>query len=136
ALVATDIAARGLDIDQLPYVVNYELPPVPEDYVHRIGRTGRAGQVGEAISLVCREEYGEWRDIEKLLRRTVPAFEVEGYTPPRRVGPEEPAPAPTGDAHRHRRGGRHDHRPAGSRSGGDTRRSHPAPRGDRRRGGR
>ncbi|MEW6169365.1 MAG: DEAD/DEAH box helicase [Pseudomonadota bacterium] len=78
-LVATDIAARGLDIDQLPYVVNYELPAVPEDYVHRIGRTGRAGEVGEAISLVCREEYAEWRGIEKLLRRRIEAFEVEGY---------------------------------------------------------
>ena len=56
-LVATDIAARGLDIDQLPHVVNYELPNVPEDYVHRIGRTGRAGNEGEAISLVCVDEH-------------------------------------------------------------------------------
>ncbi len=91
ALVATDIAARGLDIDLLPYVVNYELPAVPEDYVHRIGRTGRAGQVGEAISLVCREEYDEWRGIERLLRRSVPAFEVDGYTPrPQMAADAEP----------------------------------------------
>ncbi|MFP5307718.1 MAG: DEAD/DEAH box helicase [Gammaproteobacteria bacterium] len=93
ALVATDIAARGLDIDQLPYVVNYELPSVPEDYVHRIGRTGRAGEVGEAISLVCREEYAEWRGIEKLLRRRIEAFEVEGYVsrPPPAAPQEAPA---------------------------------------------
>ncbi|MES9992631.1 MAG: DEAD/DEAH box helicase, partial [Candidatus Thiodiazotropha sp.] len=65
-LVATDIAARGLDIDQLPHVVNYELPNVPEDYVHRIGRTGRAGNEGEAISLVCVDEHKLLRDIERL----------------------------------------------------------------------
>ena len=69
-LVATDIAARGIDIDQLPHVVNYDLPNVPEDYVHRIGRTGRAGASGEAISLVCVDEHAFLRDIEKLLKRT------------------------------------------------------------------
>lgn len=68
-LVATDIAARGLDIQQLPHVVNYELPHVPEDYVHRIGRTGRAGADGAAVSLVCREEAPQLRDIERLLGR-------------------------------------------------------------------
>ena len=68
-LVATDIAARGLDIQQLPHVVNYELPHVPEDYVHRIGRTGRAGADGSAVSLVCREEAPQLRDIERLLGR-------------------------------------------------------------------
>ena len=72
ALVATDIAARGLDIDQLPHVVNYELPPVAEDYVHRIGRTGRAGNEGQAISLVCREEMKHLKDIERLLKRSLP----------------------------------------------------------------
>ena len=66
-LVATDIAARGLDIPLLPHVVNYELPNVPEDYVHRIGRTGRAGASGEAISLVCSEETEYLKEIEKLL---------------------------------------------------------------------
>ena len=71
-LVATDIAARGLDIDQLPHVVNYELPNVPEDYVHRIGRTGRAGSQGEAVSLVCVDENGFLRDIEKLIKREIP----------------------------------------------------------------
>jgi len=72
-LVATDIAARGLDIQQLPHVVNYELPHVPEDYVHRIGRTGRAGAGGEAISLVCIDEAPQLRDIERLLGRRLPA---------------------------------------------------------------
>ncbi len=71
-LVATDIAARGIDIDQLPHVVNFELPNVPEDYVHRIGRTGRAGANGEAISLVCVDENIFLRDIEKLIRREIP----------------------------------------------------------------
>ena len=71
-LVATDIAARGLDIDQLPHVVNYELPNVPEDYVHRIGRTGRAGSSGEAVSLVAGAERGLLKDIERLLRTELP----------------------------------------------------------------
>ncbi|EKN3345279.1 ATP-dependent RNA helicase RhlE [Yersinia ruckeri] len=80
-LVATDIAARGLDIDQLPHVVNYELPNVPEDYVHRIGRTGRAERTGEAISLVCIDEHKLLRDIERLLKREIPRFAIEGYEP-------------------------------------------------------
>ncbi len=71
-LVATDVAARGLDIDELPHVVNYELPNVPEDYVHRIGRTGRAGAQGEAVSLVCVDEDGFLRDIERLIKREIP----------------------------------------------------------------
>jgi ATP-dependent RNA helicase RhlE len=78
-LVATDIAARGLDIDQLPHVVNYELPNVPEDYVHRIGRTGRAGNEGEAVSLVCVDEHKLLRDIERLLKRELPKVTLEGY---------------------------------------------------------
>ena len=68
-LCATDIAARGIDIDQLPHVVNYDLPNVPEDYVHRIGRTGRAGASGEAISLVCVDERDFLRDIERLIKQ-------------------------------------------------------------------
>ena len=80
-LVATDIAARGLDIDQLPHVVNYELPNVPEDYVHRIGRTGRAGNEGEAISLVCIDEHKLLRDIERLLKREIPKETLDGYEP-------------------------------------------------------
>lgn len=80
-LVATDIAARGLDIDQLPLVVNFELPNVPEDYVHRIGRTGRAGATGTAISLVDREELKLLRDIERLIRRELPRVAIDGFIP-------------------------------------------------------
>lgn len=80
-LVATDIAARGLDIDQLPHVVNFELPNVPEDYVHRIGRTGRAGNEGEAVSLVCVDEIKLLRDIERLLKSEVPKVSIEGFEP-------------------------------------------------------
>jgi ATP-dependent RNA helicase RhlE len=80
-LVATDIAARGIDIDQLPHVVNYELPNVPEDYVHRIGRTGRAGAQGEAVSLVCVDENGFLREIEKLIKREIPKEIVPGFAP-------------------------------------------------------
>ncbi|GIX34915.1 MAG: RNA helicase [Lysobacteraceae bacterium] len=80
-LVATDIAARGIDIDALPTVINYELPMVAEDYVHRIGRTGRNGQPGEAISLVCGEESERLRAIHRLLGREIPQVEVEGFVP-------------------------------------------------------
>ena len=80
-LVATDIAARGIDIDQLPHVVNYELPNVAEDYVHRIGRTGRAGAEGEAISLVCVDEEAFLSDIEKLIRRPIAREVVPGFEP-------------------------------------------------------
>jgi ATP-dependent RNA helicase RhlE len=80
-LVATDIAARGIDIDQLPHVVNYELPNVAEDYVHRIGRTGRAGNEGEAMSLVCVDELKLLKDIEKLIKREIPKDVIEGYSP-------------------------------------------------------
>ncbi len=80
-LVATDIAARGIDIDQLPHVVNFELPNVAEDYVHRIGRTGRAGNEGEAMSLVCVDELKLLRDIEKLIKRDIPKEVIEGYEP-------------------------------------------------------
>jgi ATP-dependent RNA helicase RhlE len=78
-LVATDIAARGLDIDTLPHVVNYDLPQVPEDYIHRIGRTGRAGASGAALSLVSEEEAHLLGDIEKLLKRKLPQVEDTGY---------------------------------------------------------
>jgi ATP-dependent RNA helicase RhlE len=80
-LVATDIAARGLDIEQLPHVVNFELPNVPEDYVHRIGRTGRAGLDGEAVSLVCIDEKKLLADIEKLLNRNIDKVVIPGYEP-------------------------------------------------------
>ena len=102
-LVATDIAARGIDIDQLPHVVNYDLPNVPHDYVHRIGRTGRAGATGEAISLVCVDEHEFLRDIEKLIKRTLPRTVIAGFEPdpacaraadPAAAGPR-PAEEPT-----------------------------------------
>jgi len=80
-LVATDIAARGLDIDQLPHVVNLELPNIAEDYVHRIGRTGRAGNNGEAISLVCVDEHEYLAGIEKLINRKFKREIIEGFEP-------------------------------------------------------
>ena len=87
-LVATDIAARGLDIADLPHVVNFELPNVPEDYVHRIGRTGRAGAEGEAISLVCVDEHKFLADIEKLTRRPIPTEVIAGFEPDPRIRAE------------------------------------------------
>ncbi len=114
-LVATDIAARGLDIDQLPHVVNFELPNVPEDYVHRIGRTGRAGLEGEALSLVGTEERDELRAIERMLKRTIEAIQVEGYVPtpapahrPQQHAPRQQHGQPRGRGHGqggHGRGG-------------------------------
>jgi ATP-dependent RNA helicase RhlE len=80
-LVATDVAARGLDIDDLPHVINFELPHVPEDYVHRIGRTGRAGKEGDATSLVCAEERGKLAEIEKLIKRPIEQVVVPGFEP-------------------------------------------------------
>ena len=80
-LVATDVAARGLDIERLPYVVNYELPHVPEDYVHRIGRTARAGQTGHAMSLVCVDELKLLADIENLLQTRIRRETAPGYEP-------------------------------------------------------
>ena len=88
-LVATDIAARGLDIDQLPHVVNFELPNVPEDYVHRIGRTGRAGNEGQAVSLVCVDEHKLLKDIERLLGRRIESEVLPGYEPDPSI-PAEP----------------------------------------------
>ena len=87
-LVATDLAARGIDIDALPHVVNFELPMVAQDYVHRIGRTGRAGIDGQAVSLVCIDEAPLMRDIEKLLRHTVPVELVPGFEPDRAIRAE------------------------------------------------
>ena len=80
-LVATDIAARGIDISQLPHVINLDLPNVPEDYVHRIGRTGRAGEEGEAISLVCADEIKQLKDIERLINKLIPREYEPGYEP-------------------------------------------------------
>jgi ATP-dependent RNA helicase RhlE len=81
ALIATDIAARGIDIDQLPHVVNYDLPNVSEDYVHRIGRTGRAGSNGVAVSLVCVDEHQMLKDIERLIKQKLPQEIIAGFEP-------------------------------------------------------
>ncbi len=102
-LVATDVAARGLDIEDLPHVVNFELPWNPQDYIHRIGRTGRAGQTGDAISLVCIDEADLLRGIQRLLRRAIPWTVEEGFIPDRNV---EPRPLGRGRVD----DGRHAHR--------------------------
>ncbi len=86
-LVATDVAARGLDIEDLPHVVNFELPWNPQDYVHRIGRTGRAGATGEAISLVCIDEADLLRGVQRLLRKAIPWQVEDGFVPDRNVEP-------------------------------------------------
>jgi ATP-dependent RNA helicase RhlE len=134
-LVATDIAARGLDIDQLPHVVNFELPNVPEDYVHRIGRTGRAGSEGAAISLVDREESRLLADIERLLKRPIARATAEGFVPPppsqrSTIDDDRPPRPPQGRRNDGRRtqGGA----PAGRSSGHGPAR--PAAAGDRRGG--
>lgn len=119
-LVATDIAARGLDIEQLPHVVNYELPNVAEDYVHRIGRTGRAGASGEAVSLVSPDEMGDLRDIERLIKRDIPYEKVTGFAVT--VEEDRPPRPPQGN----RRGGSG----AGKSSGRLQRPEQQAARGD------
>jgi ATP-dependent RNA helicase RhlE len=124
-LVATDIAARGIDIEQLPHVVNYELPNVPEDYVHRIGRTGRAGTSGQAVSLVCPEEAGFLRDIERLMKTSVPRVTVAGYEPGPGAGRlERTAVAPPARHHREaqRREGTDARPPRNNARPGDKRR--------------
>ena len=119
-LVATDIAARGLDIDQLPHVVNFELPHVPEDYVHRIGRTGRAGSSGEAVSLVCSEERGLLRDIERLLHKDIPRATADSFKPnpnPQSDHAEKPSHGTHAPRHAHKPQSSWHSRPS-SRTGG------------------
>jgi ATP-dependent RNA helicase RhlE len=118
-LVATDIAARGLDISELPHVVNYELPNVPEDYVHRIGRTGRAGSSGEAISLVCVDERKFLSDIEKLIKRSLPQEIVDGFEPDPHARPE-PIQVGRQAKQQPRRGGHSDPRSSSSRPSSPT----------------
>jgi ATP-dependent RNA helicase RhlE len=105
-LIATEVAARGLDIEQLPHVVNYELPMVPSDYVHRIGRTGRAGLEGTAISLVCVDELPLLREIARLLGQPIPSETVPGFAPDRTIR-AEPIRLRTGGAAVGRGGRRH-----------------------------
>jgi ATP-dependent RNA helicase RhlE len=123
ALVATEVAARGLDIKELPQVVNYELPNVPEDYVHRIGRTGRAGAAGEAVSLVSSDETGLLRDIERVLKRSIPVMQtppfkiVESALLPPRAGGDRPqgqSRPHSGNSHGNRGSDRRDTRRSGS----------------------
>jgi len=146
-LVATDVAARGLDIDDMPLVVNYELPHVPEDYIHRIGRTGRAGQTGEAISLVAPEEEKYLVEIEKLLKKKIVIETADGFDaavavsvsrerPPRSASAaREPRPA----AHGNRAANgdaRSERRPSGEGRDRATKsyvRGEPATNGDARR---
>lgn len=106
-LVATDIAARGIDIDNLPHVINFELPNVPEDYVHRIGRTGRAGMKGEALSFVASDERQELKDIQRVIKREIPVLIVEGFVPRTDAIAinSEPRPARPPQAGRGRSGG-------------------------------
>ncbi|HTV85742.1 MAG TPA: DEAD/DEAH box helicase [Dyella sp.] len=114
-LVATDIAARGIDIDQLPIVINYDLPMVAEDYVHRIGRTGRAGADGVALSLVSHEESGLLRDIRKLLAQDIAINEVPGFelSSPLRLDAQAPRPKQGQRQPRPQRQGGSSHRPHG-----------------------
>ena len=114
-LVATEIAARGLDIDALPHVVNFELPMVPEDYVHRIGRTGRAGVDGDAVSLVCVDETRMLREIERVLGHAIPTEVIVGFEPDPRIRPEPIL-----------RGGLGGGRPPGPHQGGSPRPGGPS----------
>ncbi len=153
-LVATDIAARGIDIDQLPQVVNFELPNVPEDYVHRIGRTGRAGSTGAAVSLVDSSEIKFLKAIEKLIKKTIDRKPVEGWTPPagsaaafeREERDDDERPPRGRSARSGNGGGGADRRsrpaqprqatpgraPSAPRAGGDSRASHGGRDGERK----
>jgi ATP-dependent RNA helicase RhlE len=125
--VATEVAARGLDIKELPHVVNYELPNVPEDYVHRIGRTARAGGSGCAVSLVSPDEAPLLKDIERLLKRALPVAATPDFpirnVEARPAPPRQEAPAPRSSQHQQPR---REHRSGGGHSG------HGAPRQDSR----
>ncbi len=123
-LVATDIAARGLDIDELPHVVNFELPNVPEDYVHRIGRTGRAGKEGGAVSLVCIDEHKLLKDIERLIKREIPKVIIPSYEPNPEIKAE---PIPNG-RNTPRAGNKN---PAWRGGGNQSRNKHPHAQGKR-----
>ncbi|MDG9667615.1 DEAD/DEAH box helicase [Hahella sp. CR1] len=142
-LVATDIAARGIDIDQLPQVVNFDLPQVAEDYVHRIGRTGRAGAEGQAVSLVSADEFKLLADIERLIQKRLPREEIDGFEPEQRLPesrlptqpvkarkPKKPKVAKNGDQRGQDRKGEK----KGPRQDGAARNNTNAPRRQRRRG--
>jgi ATP-dependent RNA helicase RhlE len=126
-LVATEVAARGLDIKELPQVVNYELPNVPEDYVHRIGRTGRAGSAGEAISLVSSDESGLLRDIERVLRRSIPTLPTPAFKIVESASPPPPSREGRPAQGSSRRGGQNHHGGGGRRDGNSERRDSRRP---------
>jgi ATP-dependent RNA helicase RhlE len=123
-LVATEVAARGLDIKELPQVVNYELPNVPEDYVHRIGRTGRAGSAGEAVSLVSSDESGLLRDIERVLRRSIPTLPTPAF---KIVESAAPAASHNSRQGQSRHSGQSHHGGSARREGGSERRDSRRP---------
>jgi len=130
-LVATDIASRGIDIDNLDHVVNYDLPHVPEDYVHRIGRTGRAGASGRAVSLVCADESQQLRDIERLIKCSIERETVDGFAPQQSL-PDRPAGMKTGQrTSKKSQGGKYRTRNGGGYSGKPKN-----PGGGRRKSGR
>lgn len=133
-LVATDIAARGIDIDQLPQVVNFDLPNVPEDYVHRIGRTGRAGASGQAVSLVSADEFQQLSDIERLIKEILPRKLMDGFEPVhdlpesrldrRPVKPKKPKKPKTGHRDGQRSGeNARGHKPKGAKSSDNSTRN-------------
>ena len=130
-LVATDIAARGIDIDQLPHVVNYELPNVSEDYVHRIGRTGRAGNKGEAISLVCVDEDEFLANIEKLIKKDIPKVWLKGFKPDPSIKAEPVKMGGGGRGRGNGGGGNSRNRPRNKPSGSGSRNNSNRGRGNR-----
>ncbi|OWY35808.1 DEAD/DEAH box helicase [Herbaspirillum aquaticum] len=129
ALIATDIAARGIDIDQLPHVVNYDLPNVPEDYVHRIGRTGRAGATGEAVSLVCVDERDLLHDIERFIKREIPVEVIAGFEPDPTAKPQ-PIQLRSGQGRHQNGGGRGGQRSAPRKPAGNGNAAAPKPAGN------
>jgi len=132
ALIATDIAARGIDIDQLPHVVNYDLPNVAEDYVHRIGRTGRAGATGSAVSLVCIDEHQMLHDIERFIKREIPVEIIPGFEPDPKAKPQPIQLRSGGHQHGNRqRGGGNGGNGGGNGGGGNRAR---APQGQKQAG--
>jgi ATP-dependent RNA helicase RhlE len=135
-LVATDIAARGLDIAQLPQVVNFDLPNVPEDYVHRIGRTGRAGASGRAFSLVSADEIKQLNDIEQVIQRHITREYVDGFEPDHEVPASAPLRKPRTSGQGKTAGGRgrRDDKQPGPTSRGRSTEGHNRPRQKKRTG--
>jgi ATP-dependent RNA helicase RhlE len=137
-LVATDVAARGLDIPNLPLVINYDLPMVAEDYVHRIGRTGRNGASGEALSLVAPEEGGLLRQVQNMLKASIELVTVDGFAPSRPIQMNAPLPKHGSGSQRPQRGHRPHGKPAqrhahaGPKQSRGTGRGNAAPRRDSR----